>query len=289
MHNESHTPVAIRPIDCLDEVRQVEELQKEAWGMGDRDVVPLTEMVAIRDSGGQLLGAFEGSTLVGFVYGWVAIEHGTTAHHSHLLAVKPSHRGGDIGYRLKLAQRERVLAQGIRRITWTFDPLQSLNAYFNFRKLGVISDCYKVNLYGEQTSSVLHRNGTDRLWVSWLLDSPRVTQRLREGPAAAAEEASGPRWIEIDAEGAPRLRPGAADRSCEQGLVEIPDNINSIERDDPRRAVEWREATRAVFNEALAAGFLVDDFVRTKRAGGQIGTYLLRRTRVMGDSDGHSS
>jgi chorismate synthase len=283
------TPVDIRPIDTLDDVRQVEELQKEAWGMGDRDVVPLTELVAVRDSGGQLIGAFEGSVLVGFVYGWVAIERGATAHHSHLLAVKPSHRGGDIGYRLKLAQRERVLAQGIERITWTFDPLQSLNAWFNFRKLGVISDCYKVNLYGEQTSSVLHRNGTDRLWVTWLLDSPRVVQRLSEGKAAAAGEVSGPRWIEIDDGGAPRRCDRGADRHCQQALVEIPADINLLQREEPALAVEWREATRAVFEHALAAGFVVVDFVRANRGGEQVGTYLLRHPQAMGDTDGRTS
>jgi predicted GNAT superfamily acetyltransferase len=281
--------VSIRGIDRLDDVRQVEELQKEAWGMSDRDVVPLTEMVAVRDTGGQLIGAFEGDLLVGFVYGWVAIERGETAHHSHLLAVKPSRRGEDIGYRLKLAQRERVLAQGIRRITWTFDPLQSLNAWFNFRKLGVISDCYKVNLYGESTSSALHRNGTDRLWVSWLLDSPRVAQRLREGPdAAPVHTASATSWIEVDAEGAPRAHRGAG-RCGELASIDIPADINALQRQDPTRAVEWREATRAVFNDALAAGYQVVDFVRTTRAGAPVGSYLLSRTGGIGGSDGHSS
>jgi predicted GNAT superfamily acetyltransferase len=280
--------VVIRPIDRLDEVRQVEELQKEAWGMGDRDVVPLTEMVAVRDSGGQLIGAFAGADLVGFVYGWVAIERGATAHHSHLLAVRPSHRGGDIGYRLKLAQRERVLAQGITTITWTFDPLQSLNAHFNFHKLGVLSDCYKVNFYGEQTSSELHRNGTDRLWVSWLLTSPRVEQRLEAESAAADCVARGQRLVEIDDQGSPRCSPLDAARYPEQVLIEIPGDINLLQREQPARAVEWREATRTVFSETLAAGFLVEDFVRTRRGQASAGAYLLVR-RAMGDCDDHSS
>ena len=115
---ESMSTLVIRAIAGLDAVRLVEELQKRVWGMTDRDIVPLTEMVAVRDSGGQLIGAFDGGGLVGFVYGFVAMERGRTVHHSHLLAVEPSHRGADVGYRLKLAQRERVLAQGITRMTW---------------------------------------------------------------------------------------------------------------------------------------------------------------------------
>lgn len=66
-------------------------------------------------------------------------------------------------------------------MTWTFDPLQSLNAHINFAKLGVVADAYKVNFYGETTSSFLHQigMGTDRLWVTWLLDSPWVHERLQ--------------------------------------------------------------------------------------------------------------
>ena len=99
-----------------------------------------------------------------------------------MLAVRPEYRNSNLGYRLKLAQRERALASGLTRMTWTFDPLQSLNAHFNFAKLGVVSDRYEVNFYGEETSSFLHRTGTDRLWVSWPLDSFRVTRRV-EGMA----------------------------------------------------------------------------------------------------------
>jgi predicted GNAT superfamily acetyltransferase len=96
-----------------------------------------------------------------------------------MLAVKPAYRNHKLGFKLKLAQRERVLAQGVKRITWTFDPLQSLNAHLNFGKLGVISDTYKINFYGETTSSLLHQIGTDRLWVTWLIESKRARERFK--------------------------------------------------------------------------------------------------------------
>ena len=246
--------IEIRKIDSLEEVRAVEQLQKEVWRLSDQDVTPLTQLVAIRESGGQLIGAFDASLLVGFVYGFVAIEDGETTHHSHMLAVKTAYRQADIGYRLKLAQREAVLAQGITRITWTFDPLQSLNAYFNFCKLGVVSDRYKINFYGEETSSFLHQGGTDRLWVTWLLDSERVRQCV----------AGNARHREI---------------SSEQHLIEIPADINSVRREDPKRALEWRETTRRAFCEALAEGFLVEEFARQQSRG----VYALTPRRTIGD------
>src|SRR5437870_5945283 len=167
-------------------MREVETLQKNVWGSNDLDVVPLTMLLASREVGAVLVGAYDESELVGFVYGFPAYENGQVAHHSHMLAVRPSYRNHNLAYKLKLAQRERVLAQGIKRISWTFYPLQSLNAYFNFGKLGVLADTYKINFYGEATSSFLHQIGTDRLWVTWSLDSPRVRERLQTGIKKAA-------------------------------------------------------------------------------------------------------
>src|SRR5262249_31764584 len=107
-----------------------------------------------------------------------SLEHGRLGLHSHTLAVRAGYADHGIGYCLKLGQRQRALARGITEITWTFDPLRSRNAHLNFAKLGVISDSYRPDFYGSQTSSSLHTNGTDRLWVKWNLDQPHVERRL---------------------------------------------------------------------------------------------------------------
>ncbi len=173
--------IIIRDIEQISEMREIEALQKEVWGSDDRDIVPLTIFAATREVGAILIGAFDGASLIGFAYSFVGREDGRMVHHSHMLAVRPIYRNFNLGYRLKLAQRDRALAQGITQMTWTFDPLQSLNAHFNFAKLGVVADAYKINFYGEATSSFLHQIGTDRLWVTWSLDSQRVCERVRTG------------------------------------------------------------------------------------------------------------
>ena len=179
-HRPDTSAIVIRDIESFDEMRAVEELQKEVWEFADLDVVPRTIFVASREVGAVLVGAYDGPALVGFVYGFPGYENGQGVHHSHMLAVKPEYRSSNLGYKLKLAQRDRVLAQHINQITWTFDPLQSRNAYFNFAKLGVIAGSYRVDFYGAATSSFLHQAGTDRLWVSWLIDSERVRERLKD-------------------------------------------------------------------------------------------------------------
>ena len=277
-----NSTIVIRDIDASAEMRAVEELQKEVWGLPDLDVVPLSQLVAAKAAGGILLGAFEGETLVGFAYGFVSYEHGTVAHHSHMLAVKPAYRNFNLGHRLKMAQRERVLAQGINLMSWTFDPLQSLNAHFNFNKLGVVSDRYFLNFYGEDAASFLHRNGTDRLWVTWLLTSRRVNERLNLTNPKPVFEGVVP-VVQLKADDSPRRHNLDEGLSHAQALIEIPADINDLERRSGELAVEWRAVTRWAFTEAIAAGYLVVDFSRQRRGDQQLGTYLLSREKRLGD------
>src|SRR5918912_2722859 len=253
--------IVIRDVGGGAELRAVEALQKEVWGVPDLDVVPLTQLVAAQAAGGTLVGAFDRETLVGFAYGFAGYEHGQLAHHSHMLAVLPACHSSTLGYRLKLAQRERVVAQGCALMTWTFDPLQSLNAHFNFNKLGVVADRYLVNFYGEEASSFLHRNGTDRLWVTWPLTSRRVIERL-DAAAPAPELKDVTPLVQLGLDGSPLRNGPAAALAQEQALIEIPADIGAVERQSSGLASAWREATRWAFSEALAAGYLVTGFTR---------------------------
>lgn len=250
--------VAIREIYNVSEMRAVEELQKEVWGLPDLDVVPLTQLVAAREAGGVLIGAFAGAELIGFVYGFPSFERGHAAHHSHMLAVKPGYRNLDLGRRLKLAQRKQVLAQGLELISWTFDPLQSLNAHFNFSKLGVLCDRYLPNFYGEDAASFLHQIGTDRLWVSWLI--------ARERSASdSANAGTGPPLVQLQTDQSPRRN--SLDPGLDHAAIEIPVNIDALQQQNRGLALRWREETRWAFTEALKAGYYVESFVRDERAG----------------------
>jgi predicted GNAT superfamily acetyltransferase len=261
--------ITIREINELAEMRAVEELQKETWGIPDLDVVPLTQLVAAKEAGGVLIGAFDGETLVGFVYGFPSFERGELAHHSHMLAVKPAYRNYDLGRRLKLAQREHVIAQGIGLISWTFDPLQSLNAHFNFGKLGVLADRYFVNFYGEDAPSFLHQTGTDRLWVSWLVSSERVKERMT-GINYSAPSNLGLPLVQVEADDSSRRNDLDEGLAQDHAVIEIPSNIDALPRETGLR---WREDTRWAFTEALKAGYFVESFIREK----VIGKYILRK------------
>ena len=271
--------VVIRDIKSTAEIHAVEELQKEVWKVPDIEVVPLSQLIAAKNSGGVLIGAFDRGELVGFAYGFVGLERGLTVHHSHMLAVRPEYRSHDLGFRLKAEQREQVMAQGIDVMTWTFDPLQSLNAYFNINKLGVVADRYYVNFYGEDAGSYLHRNGTDRLWVTWLLDNVRVVERLNR-LVSEDEPVEIAKLVEVGSDERPRSSDLDRCLSEDRASIEIPADINAMERLDNSLAFEWREATRRAFTAALDAGFIVEEFYRGLRSGHPFGTYVLKRGRI---------
>jgi predicted GNAT superfamily acetyltransferase len=279
--------ILIRDIELISEMREVESLQKEVWGSDDRDIVPLTILAATRELGAILVGAFDGLSLIGFAYSFVGRECDRIVHHSHMLAVKATYRNFNLGYRLKLAQRERALAQGINRMTWTFDPLQSLNAHFNFTKLGVVADDYKINFYGEATSSFLHQIGigTDRLWVTWPLDSSRVRERLEnknQSRRSNTDRDGIACLVKVGPNNVPQM--GQSSQIVGQYTsLEIPADINALQRERPELARRWREATRWAFREAIASGYLIEDFWGASRNDQAVGVYLLSSGKKVKD------
>lgn len=277
----------IRDVEGETEHHAIEDIQKEAWGFNDLDTVPAATLIATQHAGGIVLGVFEADFMIGFAYAFPAFEGGRTSMHSHMLAVRAEYRNFHAGFYLKLAQRERTLQKGLDEITWTFDPLQSLNANLNFSRLGVVSRRYLVNFYGEASSSPLHQGfGTDRLWVSWLLNSDRVKQCISRTPshraakvvAASNDAGSLIQSALIYSEGGrPLLGDFSAGLSANRCTIEIPHDINSLKDRDPKLGTEWRAATRAAFLAAIEAGFLVEDFVRSESDRGPRWFYSLSK------------
>ncbi|HXF83549.1 MAG TPA: GNAT family N-acetyltransferase [bacterium] len=242
--------VVIRPLTALEELRAVERLQREIWGMPERDVVPVHHLLAASRAGGAVLGAIDRhGRLVGFCYGFIGWRDGQMLFYSHMAGVAAAWRGREIGFRLKQAQRAAALAQGLDRMIWTFDPLLARNAHFNLHKLGARARRYYVHYYGEMDDDLNRGVDSDRLEVDWWLRDPRVEALLRGAPPPPA--------------------PAGALRR-----IAVPADFDALRRTDPIRAQAERCRTREAFQRAFAEGYEAVDFVD--------GAYLLAR-RADGD------
>jgi predicted GNAT superfamily acetyltransferase len=164
----------IRPITDLGELAECVELERQAWGLTDVEIIPVRMFITQNRVGGLVLGAFEQDRLVGFLNAMPGIRDGVPYWYSQMLAVAKEFRNRGIGAQLKLAQRDQARKRGIHLIEWTFDPLEAKNAYLNIVKLGVIVCRYCVNLYGATASALQQGLDSDRLIAEWWIDRPRV-------------------------------------------------------------------------------------------------------------------
>lgn len=258
----------IRPFETLQEYRACVELQKQVWGGDFSERVPLAILKISRRLGGVASGAWDAAgELAGFVFGLTGVDGDELVHWSDMLAVRSGLRDGGLGTRLKVHQREVLLKRDVRRARWTFDPLESRNAYLNLHKLGAVAREYEEDMYG-RTGSPLHRAiGTDRFVADWAMDSDRVRRRLAgsAGPASDRPTDAVPA-LEVDhREEGPIPGSRVATPDGRAVLVPVPAEIQAIVRSDPEAAARWREATRPIFRAFLQAGYVVRELFRDRR------------------------
>ena len=269
----------IRPLTTIEECRQVAALEREIWGLQDcEDVVPPTVLIVSVKRGGILLGGFDvAGVLKGFVYSMPAVKDGRLTHWSHMLGVIADARESGLGARLKLAQREAALRAGVDLIEWTFDPLQALNAHFNFAKLGVVAEEYEENVYGDSASPLHAGTPTDRFVAGWRITLPHVERRIASWGQPVMRDsslASAP-VINPGVAAGEWLAPGRADLSRDDRrlLVEIPVGFTDMQLANPSLALEWRMHTRDIFSSYFKQGYRAVDFFLSRSAGR--GQYLL--------------
>jgi predicted GNAT superfamily acetyltransferase len=280
--------IQIRDLTAIDQFRQVVELEKTIWGYTDEgDLVTVPVFIFTVHRGASLLGAFDPSSLeggpgrmVGFAYAVVGMKQGRAMLWSHMAGVLPEFRGG-LGFRLKLAQRDRALAQGYDLIEWTFDPLQAMNAHFNFAKLGGVVEEYAPNFYGESTSALHRGTPTDRVVLSWKIAEPHVVRRIEQSSSAirvtSHDIAEAPIANATVLDGEWR-RTTKIDLTLDERRlwIEIPTGFTEMQQRAPDRALAWRMDVRQMFEEYLAKGYRAVDFVLQRESG--FGRYLLART-----------
>jgi predicted GNAT superfamily acetyltransferase len=224
----------------------VSDLEMLVWGMSERQSISSDVLNVLGHTGGGVLGAFDGEKLVAFTIAFATNDAGLLW--SHIVAVHPDYQSQGIGYELKHKQREWAIGQGYQRMSWTFDPLQRRNAYFNFHSLGAECQIYHENFYGEMHDGINAGLPSDRFQVLWHFeDKPRLVP---------PEEAI----FLLDAS----LK--LVEPTEEWHFVEIPYEISTLKAENMQGARDWQSVLRSVMQGAFAKGYKVVDFVHEAEA-----------------------
>jgi predicted GNAT superfamily acetyltransferase len=287
--------VHIRTLTELAELHEVCLLFESIWQSGpDHAPVSRDLLRAMSKAGNYVAGAYDGTGLIGACVGFFAAPERREVH-SHIAGVAPAARGRNVGWAIKLHQRAWALRQGVRRISWTYDPLISRNAYFNMVKLGGFPVQYLPDFYGTMDDAINGDDDTDRLLLHWDLTAPHLD---RPGPgqrwdatalrAAGAVTALGRTpgnepiaraAIEPIARAAleptvrAALEPVAGAAGGRTVLVAVPPDIEAMRRTDPACARRWRVAVRDALAPLLGEGARVTGFDRA-------GWYVLERPQA---------
>lgn len=255
-------------------------LQREVWRLADVEITSAIQLVATTWAGGllHLAESAEGEP-VGFAYAFPALRGGAPHLHSDMVAVRPEYQKRGVGVRLKWAQRADALEAGVTLLTWTYDPMQALNANLNLRRLGAVGAEFLPDFYGVTTSELHHGLPTDRLLVRWDLNAPRVQERAgraelpRSVPAPVLPRINEVKWqagwpVSSD----PRL-----DLDAPELLLEIPPEWNVLCQAAPRVAAVWQDKVRRAFQAYLGRGYVAADFAPTEEGGRRRPLYVLKK------------
>ena len=262
--SETSGTFSIRELAEIQDLRDLAELFAVVWGRPGEPPINSDILKALAHSGNYVSGGYVDGRLVGGLVGWFG---GTPPHelhvHSHILGVLGGSDARGLGFDLKQHQRRWCLARDVKVVEWTTDPLVRRNAYFNLSKLGARAREYLINVYGEMTDGINAGEESDRLLISWRLESESTV-------TAAAGRGHEPNIDELRNNGAVVAlsvgesgEPVVTAASARVLLCEVPDDIVTLRRSDPSLARAWRMAQRSTFTAAIAAGFTVSGATRS--------------------------
>lgn len=236
-----------------DEIGEIIPVIKSAWGMDTVGLLIKDIASAMRYHGGVVIGAYDDNRMIGMHFSFPGYRMGKVYLYSHQTGVIKEKKYSGIGYGLKIKQKEWALENGYDLIAWTFDPIMSLNASFNLRKLGTISRCYIDNFYGKMDDAINRGIPTDRVVTEWWI-------RKEKTVSGAFEPVNS-----FDSEFSFDFRELSADIP-EKVEVKVPRDFTELKKKDRDIAIKWRLYLRKTLKDLFDMGYTAVGFDKNENA-----------------------
>ncbi len=273
--------IQYREIVDFAEYSILEDIQRDAWKMPDSELVPKRLIYATRKSGGVVIGAYLEDKIIGYTWGWIGNKEPFGIFiYSHHNAVREKYRNLGIGFQLKLEQRKWALKQGYELINWTFDPLQSKNAYLNLHKLGATCNTYYIRYWGEMIDALNVGMETDRLYCNWNLDSSHVKNYLIKKYRDFTDIVDNENHLVMKTiEKGNYIQIMDVKLEMDESIlaIEIPSNIARYMENNKTLAIDWRNKSRTAFRNYFNKGYTIIDFALQKEKESLNCFYILEK------------
>lgn len=241
--------ITMRVLKTVEEMQLVQQLEEIVWGMG---AIPVHQTLTAIKNGGLIIGAFDEEKLVGFSYGFAGYQNKEAYLCSHMLGIHPDYQLQGIGKKLKEEQLIVAKEMGYKLITWTFDPLESRNAYLNVSKLYGIVDTYIENCYGEMTGGINAGLPTDRLQIEWWITSERVEEKWMPSNIVF----DNPFQTILSEQDQPvLLEPDSFEPTGQGYEVPILQQFQEMKKISPETALQWRLQIRKIMQTLFSKDY----------------------------------
>lgn len=238
----------LRELTAIKDLELLGDIEQTIW---NNHRLPIHQTLTAVKNGGIIIGAFEEDKIIGFSYAFAGFKGGQTYLCSHMLGIEENYRSKGIGEHLKRKQLEIAIRKGYTEIRWTYDPLETLNAYLNLTKLKGICSVYTENAYGEMKDGLNKGLPSDRLEVQWHISSEHVT---------AVEDENYDNAVPLNEVGINNVIPACTIIHNEKLTAkiysfEVPKDFQHVKAHNHDLALDWRMTTRNIFQGLFSAGY----------------------------------
>jgi predicted GNAT superfamily acetyltransferase len=251
--------LVIKKLHTYEELKEVATIRSEIWP-NDGEVA-LDHMKFISCHGGIILGAYQEEQLVGYIYSFPGYRANKVYLILQNIGVLPAYQHQKIGEALMQALKQEAQNLGYEEIVWTFEPLESVNAYVYLHKMGAITSEYIKNCYEDERNDF----PIDRLLTRWDLTNSEQTP-IEQLETIIAQSHKVPFDEEVDIT-------DFADHSYL--LIPVPAQFKAFRS---RTEVHgWRFFTRSIFCQLFTHGWEVFDLHKNQNPDSKLHYYVARK------------